>query len=120
MKIRFHEKLVSVEGETMTQPLKVDQFGQPTEEKDITLGMICRNALLAKDEKADVDTHLSRSDLAMRTFKGEKVNNAIEITPEELVDLKKLVGKAYPFPQTIWAAFNILKESSEAVQAASK
>lgn len=84
MKIDFTKKFTNFDGKPLT-----DQSSN----KELTLGEICVEALLAVDNKEVLDgvEKVRRYDLASEIHKGKKES----LSAEEVVLLKELVGKYF-------------------------
>lgn len=84
MKIDFTRKFTNFNGEVL-KDIQND--------KELTLGYICVEALLSLDKSTSLDgvEKLKRYDLALSIYKGEKET----LKSEEISLLKDLIGKVY-------------------------
>lgn len=97
VKIDFSAVLKGIDG---TAPIK-DEAG-----KDFTLGSAVLVALLASfpdDREISGTQKASRFKLALRVEKG----GCLEVTSDEVVEMKKVVGKAYA-PLVVGRAYEVL------------
>lgn len=119
MKIDFNQSLSGLDGEPLKDPkkYKLNQFGQLAigedglaivlEYEPVTLSKICCEALMGNkpNEEISGDEKLSRYILAMKI---RQAKGLCEVTADEIVKIKKLVGE---FMKTlvVGAAFELLE-----------
>jgi len=82
-----------------------------TTENDLTLKTAIVNSLTAifNDEKPNGEESFKRGQLAHRVYNS---NSDIELTAENIADIKRLVGKYYG-PAIVFAAYTILEGGTE-------
>lgn len=105
MKINFNAILKDIDGKDMTVPVKFKihpetgqefkgEDGQPLvlKSESVKLSTVCVNALMAnkRDETLSGEEKLSRYILASKI---KQAKGTLEVTAEEVVKIKKLVGE---------------------------
>lgn len=99
MMIKVGEALRSFNGEAMQMQ---DTPESPVYE--MTLGKVVVEALLVNERELTATDKVRRYDLALRVYNAK---NEVEVTPEELTEIRACVGKAYP-PVVVGAAYKLL------------
>ena len=96
MKIDFTKKFTNFVGEVLTEA---------TSKREMTLGEVCIEALLAVDKSETLDgmEKVRRYNLAQDIYSGKKDS----LTSEDIVLLKELIGKYYT-PIVVGQAFPLL------------
>jgi len=92
MKIDFNKTLKNFKEEAMKEKVEEEKNGKKIlVEKEITIKSICVNSLMVNDPKERIngEEKLKRYDLATKIFKSE---GELELSAEEVVLIKKLVG----------------------------
>jgi len=86
VKIDFGQKIKNIDG-------TIAKEGGKEEDKDMTLGFICANALLANipNENPSGLDKFKRWELAKKVIG----NETVEVTAEDISMMKELVGKAF-------------------------
>jgi hypothetical protein len=100
MRIDFSQRLKSIDGSELTEN------GKP-----LTLGVIAVNALLEvvpKNEDPTADVKVQRWKIAQRVAGAD---GDVDITVEEIVLVKRLIGVAYG-PLVVGQAFEMLERSA--------
>lgn len=112
MKIDFGTVLKNKKGEPMKGDVKFDDKGEPIPDSgtDVTLGSVAETALLATFQ--DEALKLEGSEKVKRFKIAMKLDGVTEVTPEEIVTIKAVIGKAFG-PMIVGRAFEILDGGGE-------
>jgi len=105
-KIDFAKAIINVDDKPLTDPV-FDDKGNPTGEREVVLfKTLAIRALMAKEEGLPGEKMLKRFTLAKQIQK----SNVVDLTSDQVVELKKCIEKNYSIP-LIYGNFYELLES---------
>lgn len=113
MKINLKQKLRDFEGTILRKPVQTDKKDERDqfiiERRDMTLGMVCIDALQAvyQDEKAlEAEEKMKRFVLAEEIYLAD---GEMDIKDDQVVLLKKMIDKAFPSMLVVGQTFRMLE-----------
>ena len=102
MKVDLTKKIRNLEGDAFEE---IKTEGDKRTKVKVTLKDICVNALQSNDDKIDGNEKMKRFLFAEKLHKANK----IDLTVDEVVKLKELIGKIYPIAY-VGASYKLLEK----------
>lgn len=102
MKINFNQELSQINGQPL---LDADTSGEGRDIKQATMKNVVVNALMFPVQEDNGETKLKKYNLANKIYQAD---DAVEITIDDAVVIKKAVGKGYG-PAVVGPIFNLLE-----------
>lgn len=112
MKVDFTPKLVSITGESLEV---MEKRGTKEKLVQMTLGSACSEAMLGMgpdDAKETGKSKFERWEIASKIVKAEKSKKAIEMTVEDISQIKKRIGQMFG-PLVVGPVYTVLETGNK-------